>query len=150
MTLSARHKRCLPAGSGLPAAGYWPASLRSLTFLQSKSQALDVELRSCSLKDRRSFSFAELLLDVIANPPLTHNKKNPLRPTQITPQKPRYVKVSDSESLFLFPGINFLPAKVTLVPGLQTQLSTFWGKNLKKNIPLGQKLKSTTSVKVKW
>lgn len=59
--------------AGSPAAGYWPASLRSLTFLQSKSQALDVELRSCSLNERRSFSLAELRLDVIANPPHGHN-----------------------------------------------------------------------------
>lgn len=59
---------------GRPAAGYWPASLRSRTFFQSKSQALDVELRSCSLKDRRRFSFAEFLLEVISNPELWHNK----------------------------------------------------------------------------
>lgn len=56
-----------------PSVDHWPASLRSLTFLQSKSQALDVELRSCSLKDRRSFSLTEFLLDDIANPPLFHN-----------------------------------------------------------------------------
>lgn len=56
-----------------PSVHHWPASLRSLTFLQSKSQALDVELRSCSLKDRRSFSLTEFLLDDIANPPLFHN-----------------------------------------------------------------------------
>lgn len=62
-------------GRGLPTVGYWPASLRSLTFFQSKSQALDVELRSCSLKERRSFSFAEFLLDVISNPPYGHNIK---------------------------------------------------------------------------
>lgn len=59
---------------GLPAAGYWPASLRSLTFFQSRSQALDVELRSCSLKDRRRFSFREFLLEVMSNPELRHNK----------------------------------------------------------------------------
>lgn len=61
------------ADGGPPAAGHRPASLRSLTFFQSKSQALDVELRSCSLKDRRSFSFAGFLLDVMTNPPPAHN-----------------------------------------------------------------------------
>lgn len=82
----------LPA-AGSPAAGYWPASLRSLTFLQSKSQALDVELRSCSLNERRSFSLAELrLLDVIANPPLGHNNSILSWP-QPPPQKINSVQV---------------------------------------------------------
>ncbi|KAF3847483.1 hypothetical protein F7725_020511 [Dissostichus mawsoni] len=52
-----------------------PGASVVMVHSQSKSQALDVELRSCSLKDRRSLSFAEFLLDVIAKPPLGHNNK---------------------------------------------------------------------------
>lgn len=37
----------------------WPASRRSRTFLHSKSQALAVESRSCSLSDLRSCALAE-------------------------------------------------------------------------------------------
>lgn len=55
--------------TGIPqlSVGYWPASRLSLTFLHSKSQALDVESRSCSLIDRRSWSFADFRFVVIVN-----------------------------------------------------------------------------------
>jgi len=81
------------------AAGYWPASLRSLTFLQRRSQALDVELRSCSLKERRSFRFAEFLLEVIANPPLGHNNT-----ILFVPQQTGCVTVSDRKAPVLSRG----------------------------------------------
>lgn len=93
------------------AAGDWPARRRSLTFLHSRSQALDVELRSCSLKDLRSFSFAsEFLLEVIANPPVAHNNQIiPLVPAQTDALVPRSLteKFSISPFLFLFPFLSF-------------------------------------------
>ncbi|TNN87404.1 hypothetical protein EYF80_002605 [Liparis tanakae] len=58
-----------------------------------RSQALDVELRSCSLKERRSFSFAEFLLEVIANPPLGHNNT-----ILFGPQQTGCVTVSDRKA----------------------------------------------------
>jgi len=46
---------------------HWPASRFSRMFLHSKSQALDVESRSCSLIDRRSCSLLDFRLVVIVN-----------------------------------------------------------------------------------
>lgn len=46
---------------------HWPASRFSRMFLHSKSQAFDVESRSCSLIDRRSCSLLDFRLVVIVN-----------------------------------------------------------------------------------
>lgn len=127
-----------------PSVDHWPASLRSLTFLQSKSQALDVELRSCSLKDRRSFSLTEFLLDDIAKPPLAHNNDVHL--------------MSQNEAGIISPTWNhsfpacILPfnkaVKVSLAPGSHTRLSTFfWKKN--KLFPSSQKVKLTKPFRVR-
>lgn len=115
-------------------AGYWPASLRSLTFFQRKSHALDVELRSCSLNERRSLSWAEFLLDVIAAPQLAHNNQ-----ILFVPQKKWNAVTRES------PAVNALPdvPHVTAADGAgvwstNTQLSTFWGGNIKR-FPSGRK-----------
>lgn len=52
----------------------WPASRRSRTFLHSRSQALAVESRSCSLIDRRKWTVADFGLAVIAVPPDAHSR----------------------------------------------------------------------------
>lgn len=127
----------------VPSVDYWPASLRSLTFLQSKSQALDVELRSCSLKDRRSFSLTEFLLDDIANPPLFHNNDVHLLPqNKAGINSPMWNHLLPACDLSLI-----TTAKVSLALGSHTRLSTFfWGKI--ELFPSCLKVKLTKPLKV--
>lgn len=124
---------------GVPLVDYWPASLLSLTFLQSKSQALDVELRNCSLKDRRSFSLTEFLLDVIANPPLFHNNDAYL----LSQNK---AGINSPMWNYLFPACDLIlhhSSKSELGSRLTHALDNiFWGKKTKLS-PSCQKMKTT-------
>lgn len=113
-----------------------------------------MELRSCSLKDLRSFSFAEFLLDVIVNPPRGHNNQILLVPM---PHKNRYVQVTRKTTFTFFSPGNKLSllcstaANLTLKAALQTKRSTFLRKKKNKstNIPFGSKRKIINRVKSK-
>lgn len=128
------------SATDVPSVDYWPASLLSLTFLQSKSQALDVELRNCSLKDRRSFSLTEFLLDVIANPPLFHNNDAYL----LSQNK---AGINSPMWNYLFPGVWLNPSSqqqkwVGLSAHTRAWQHFFWGKKTELS-PSCQKMKTT-------